>query len=296
MAVPKPSVSVRQARAGNYTPGRSLPISRITFHHIVGDANGALARFEDTSDGVSSNYVIGSNGATFQCVADNDTPHTDANWDSNQRAITIEHAGGHPAVPYTAQMYEASARLVAYLINHYGISDFKRHRDVSRTPTACPDGLDVESIIARARQIIEEANRPVPAPVPKPNLAITDIPNKKVRLIRDCNLWNLDFNSYPEAKAVKGYPAGTIIDVSATAKHPLGSTYYLSEYSFNKGIHNGFNVKDCEDYVEPKPTPAPTPTPLPQPVPGTPEPDRAAIIAFLTMLRDLITGFLGKFK
>lgn len=138
---------------------------------------------------------------------------------------------------------------------------------------------------------------PVPAPAPNPmpatpptvTLQIADIQNKKVRLIRDANLWDLAFKTYPEAKVVKTLPAGTVIEVSATAKHPLGSTYYLSEYSFSRGVGNGINVKDCEDYTDPiappkdtsviqppkdapineapiiTPTPTPVPIPLPQP-------------------------------
>jgi hypothetical protein len=121
-----------------------------------------------------------------------------------------------------------------------------------------------------------------------------------VKLIRDANLWDLHFAKYPDAKIVKALTAGTQIEVSAIAKHPLGSSYYLSEYSFSKGIGNGINVKDCEDVVvppvvTPPPIPAPAPIPVPTPIP-VPEPDRNVIIACLTTIRDLITAFLGKFK
>lgn len=118
-------------------------------------------------------------------------------------------------------------------------------------------------------------------------LQIADIPNKKVRLIRDTSLWDLAFTKYADAKSVKPLSAGTIIEVSATAKHPIGSTYYLSEYSYSRGVGNGINVKDCEDYIDPVAPPkdtsvvqppkdapineapviTPTPTPVPIPVP-----------------------------
>ncbi len=86
---------------------------------------------------------------------------------------------------------------------------------------------------------------------------------------------------------MKPLAAETIVEVSATAKHPLGSTYYLSEYSYSRGVGNGINVKDCVDYVDviapPKDTsvvqppkdapineaPVITPTPTPVEIPLT---------------------------
>lgn len=163
-----------------------------------------------------------------------------------------------------------------------------------------------------------DAPKPAPVPVPAPNptpptppsvtLQIADIQNKKVRLIRNANLWDLAFKTYPEAKAVKTLPAGTIIEVSATAKHPTGSTYYLSEYSYSRGVGNGINVKDCEDYTDPvappkdtsviQPpkdapineapviTPKPTPVPIPLPSKDDEQDKRLnAIEAFIAFIK-----------
>lgn len=152
---PAPSVIWKPAATGNFQVGRSAPISRITFHHIVGDAPAAIARFQTPGEQASSTYVIGSTGQIYHMVQDQNTPYTDGNFDSNSRAITIEHAGGHASVPYTPAMYDASKRLCAYLISKYKISDFKRHRDVSSKPTACPGGLDVEGIVAGAKALIQ---------------------------------------------------------------------------------------------------------------------------------------------
>lgn len=163
-----------------------------------------------------------------------------------------------------------------------------------------------------------ERTAPVPAPVPQPTpaptvtLQIADIPNKKVRLLRDTSLWDLAFKKYADAKATKPLSAGTIIEVSATAKHPLGSTYYLSEYSYSRGVGAGINVKDVEDYVDvvAPPNPAPviqppedaptipapviTPTPTPVPIP-LPQLD-PAVKTFLQLLGKMISDFLAKFK
>src|SRR4051794_6556405 len=126
----KPAVTQRPAAPGNYEVGRALRISRITFHHIVGDAPGAVAKFQTPGIAISSHYVISSNGMIYQCVDENDTAYCDGSADSNARSISIEHAGGSNTVPYTGPMYAASIELVRYLIGKYGISDFQRHRDV----------------------------------------------------------------------------------------------------------------------------------------------------------------------
>lgn len=140
-------------------------------------------------------------------------------------------------------------------------------------------------------------------------LQISDITNKKVRLVRDTQLWDLAFKTWATAKSVKPLPAGTIIEVSALAKHPLGGNYYLSEYSYSRGVGNGINVKDCEDYVDPVAPPkdtsviqppkdapineapviTPTPTPVPIPVPTIEDRLNA-----LEKLVKLISDFLDK--
>jgi hypothetical protein len=142
-----PPITQVQIPGSNYQTGRAAKIDQITFHHIVGDAPAALTRFRDRSQIVSATYVIASDGTIYQCVAEKDTPYTDANFGSNSRAITIEHAGGTDAVPYTEAMYEASAALCASIRSRYNITRFKRHREVSDVPTACPGQLDVERIV-----------------------------------------------------------------------------------------------------------------------------------------------------
>ncbi len=161
-----------------------------------------------------------------------------------------------------------------------------------------------------------------PAPAPKPTpppasntvtLKIADIKNKKVKIVRNTSLWDLGFKTYATAKAVKPLAAGTIVEVSATAKHPLGSTYYLSEYSYSRGVGNGINVKDCVDYVDPvappkdtsvvqPPKDAPineapviTPTPTPVPIPVTTV-EKNVVIAFLEGIIVSIRAFIDKLK
>lgn len=168
-----------------------------------------------------------------------------------------------------------------------------------------------------------ERNAPAPQPAPTPvpatvNVTVEDIPNKKVRFIRKANMWDLGFRTYAEAKPINptafpdGFPAGHVIeDVSALATHPTGSKYYITEYSFQKGIKRGINVKDVEDYTDPitappKPTPIPPAKPpvvdaqpkptepvvIPVPITKDEEQDRrlSAIEAFINAIKSFFKG------
>ncbi len=250
----------------------------------------------------SVNYVLSDNKITL-CVSPDNVAW--ASQSGNPTTISVET---QPTLG--AEGYKKWGWLVDQLEQRYGRS-LPLYGHNHWFSTACPGTIDLARIRAeadkwkRGEYDVQPPATPAPAPPvvtppPQPQivLQITDIPNKKVKLIRNANLWDLRFSKFADAKAVKTFTAGTIIEVSAVAKHPLGSSYYLSEYSFSKGIGNGLNVKDCED-VQPPAAPTPEPPkvepPVPTPVP-LPEPDRTAIMAFLTMLRDLITEFLGKFK
>lgn len=144
--------------------------------------------------------------------------------------------------------------------------------------TACPGTLDLNRIRQEANKWrtgqydtvapakpVPPVVRPNPVPPPTVTLEIIDIPNKTVELKQDANLWDLHFSKWADAKVVKTLKAKTQIEVSATAKHPLGGTYYLSEYSFKKGIGNGINVKDCSDITVSPTTDPPVITPVPIP-------------------------------
>ena len=127
-------------------------------------------------------------------------------------------------------------------------------------------------------------------------------------------MWDLAFKTWADAKSVKSLAAGTIVEVSALAEHPLGGKYYLSEYSYSRGVGNGINVKDCEDYVDPVAPPKdtsvvqppadapineapvinPVPTPVPIPVP-TVEERLTKIEAFIAALKEFFSKINWKF-
>lgn len=135
--------------SSNYGVGRTHAVDTIVFHHIVGDALAAIARFRQPNVQVSSTYIIGSDGQVYYTVSESNTPYTNGDYSWNTRSITIEHAGGIPSVPYTDAMYSASASLVRDIMSRYNITNFKRHREI--VATACPGGLDVERIMNEAK-------------------------------------------------------------------------------------------------------------------------------------------------
>ena len=168
-----------------------------------------------------------------------------SNGTGNRKTIGIEICYSKSGGDRFIKAEQNAVDLIVYLIKKYNwdISCVKRHYDYSPEKKYCPHrtmDLGWDRFLKMIKDKLE----------PEKELTITNIANKKVRLKIDAHLWNLDFNTYAEAKSVKQYKKGDIIEVSAIADHPIGAKYYLTEYSYSKNIHNGFNVVDCEDYVE----------------------------------------------
>lgn len=259
MSKSKLATEVYKAYSGNYTLGRTKPIRAITIHHMAGKmtAKQCGAIFQRVGRNGSSHYGIGYNGEIANYVDENDTAWTNSNWDSNCESVTIETSndvvGGDWHV--SDKSLESLIKLVADISIRNNLGKLVKGKNLTwhqlvadkKYPTACPGPY----LISKLDYIIEKANEIIePKESKVQNLVIEDIPNKKVRLKINANLWNLDFTKYADAKAVKSFKKGDVIIVSAIATHPLGSKYYLTEYSFTRKINNGFNVVDCEDYVE----------------------------------------------
>lgn len=131
--------------------------THITMHHVVGDAAAAIAEARNPNREMSFTFTIGSDGTIYQMLDLMTIPFTDTNYDSNRRAITIEHAGGTSNVPYTEAMYRSSIKLCAWLRQEFNIpeSNMLRHQQVARDPTACPGGLDTERIKRESTKILQ---------------------------------------------------------------------------------------------------------------------------------------------
>jgi len=142
--------------ATNFTASRGMKPTHTTLHHIVGDAGAAIARFRINGEQASSTFVIGSDGTIYQLLEISAWPYTDGNAASNRRSITVEHAGGHANVPYTAAMYKSAIHLQAWLRQEYGIpeANMQLHKNVSDRATACPGGLDTDMIKRESTKLL----------------------------------------------------------------------------------------------------------------------------------------------
>ena len=240
------------AYSGNYTVGRSgRKIEAITIHHMagVGTAEQCGKIFQTVGRCGSSHYGIGNDGKIGLYVDEANTAWTNSNWDSNCKSVTIETSnsslGGQ--WPVSDKALNSLIKLVADIAKRNKLGTLVRGKNVTWhsmfTNTSCPGAY----LMSKMDYIIAEANK---INNPSPALVIENITNKNVKLKVDAQLWDLNFNTYAEAKPVKQFKKGDIIGVSAIAKHPLGSKYYLTEYSYTNKINNGFNVADCEDYVK----------------------------------------------
>lgn len=271
----------------NYSQGREgTPVRRIAFHHVVGTADSAVAKFSNSASQTSAHFVVAPD-KVYCCVDTDNTAWTNGNWGSNLESVTIEHHGDWRNGYRDEGVINQSARLVAWLRTLYPNATPIRHRDVAQT--ACPCDLPVEEIWNRATDILNPP-KPQPAPVPPATpIQITDIANRTVVTNKDANLWNLDFNTWAEAKSVKVIPKGTNVEISAIAKHPLGSSYYMTEYSFAKGIKNGINIADCAEIAPPVTPPEP-------PKPDLDAENNSLLKQILAIVTEILNKLKGIFK
>jgi V8-like Glu-specific endopeptidase/N-acetyl-anhydromuramyl-L-alanine amidase AmpD/cell wall-associated NlpC family hydrolase len=136
------------ANAGNYrSVSGTRSIDRIVIHITDGGAgiNGPISWFQNPSAGVSAHYVIGRDGEVVQMVA-----HKDVAWharSANGTSIGIEHVANTRGLNPTVAQMEASAALVTWLCDQYGIPADRDHiqghseADPRTTHTGCPNAV-----------------------------------------------------------------------------------------------------------------------------------------------------------
>lgn len=109
----------------NCYAGRAFKVSRITIHEMaaVWSAERCGEWFRYGTRNASSNYGIGNDGTIMCYVDEDDAAWTSANWDNDNRAITIEvsnsYAGGD--WPISEAAYKSLVALCADLHERYGI-------------------------------------------------------------------------------------------------------------------------------------------------------------------------------
>jgi len=163
----------------NFTKGRrGNTVKGIVIHtegagKIDGMADRSLYNwFNTNSRNVSAHYYVTFSGKVEQYVLDSNTAHQAGNWTVNLQTIGIEHQDNGYYDPgqqkYTDAQYESSAQLIASLCQKFSIPakfvpdisaepGITIHKDVPFASTACPNGLDWNRIIDRAKAILDGA-------------------------------------------------------------------------------------------------------------------------------------------
>jgi|GEM_PF-5180193 len=128
-------------------------VRRIVIHITDGGKkiDGTIAHFQNPVDKkgkplkVSSHYVVGQDGEVVQMVRNNDIAYHAKG--ANSDSIGIEHVANTKGVVPTAREYCASAALVRWLCEGYGIPMDRAHiighteADLKTTHTGCPNAV-----------------------------------------------------------------------------------------------------------------------------------------------------------
>lgn len=117
---------------GNYDIAnrpRDMKITSIVIHDGEGSCQDIVDAFKDPTHYASTPYVVCKDGTVYQMVRTQDLPWHAGNWYFNMHSIGIEHEG-HAATggsDYSTNMYWASAQLVKYLTDKFGIPRDREH-------------------------------------------------------------------------------------------------------------------------------------------------------------------------
>lgn len=256
--------SVIPAHTNNYTKGRQgKKVVAITPHHTAGviSAKNIGGIWQNPNRKGSSHYGIGNAGEIAQYVDERDTAWTNSNWNSNTQSITIEvsnsSTGGQWLVSDKA--LNSLIRLMADISKRYGLHPLELRKNVTLheffTSTNCPGPY----LKGKMDYIIKEANKL------NSGLKVEKITPKKIILNKDTSLWYFNITSWNQAKSVKEFKKGDVLEVVDVVTNLIGNKYYRTKYSSDNKIYHGFNILDCEDYVEPKPEAPKEPVVEPKP-------------------------------
>lgn len=266
----------------NFTPGRGgKKITAIVIHWWGSPATnpstaGVVNWLCNPAAQVSAHLVIsGTNREVYHLVNNWDTAWHAGNFTANQTTLGLE------LDPRCRDSdYDVAAEAIAGIWKAYGKLPLRRHSDF--VATQCPGNYDLNRL---ARLAEAKLNPPKPAPVKKTVPAAKKLPKALEFTAKiDASVWNL--NSYPNWKAVTTLKKGQKFIAYAQINFN-NSIYYVTEYSFNKGLKNGVNMVDLAPVEPPKPAPKPTPEPAPE-KPVTEKPDYEDLTKRLTALEALV--------
>ncbi|MFC9792914.1 N-acetylmuramoyl-L-alanine amidase [Streptomyces sp. NPDC127584] len=122
------------AAASNYQVStrnsNGLDVDFIVIHDLEGSYDGGVSWFQDPASGASAHYVLKADGsAATQMVATKDIAFHAGNYWTNMHGIGIELEGYAAQGPtwFTPAQYEATAELVGYLAQRFGVPLDREH-------------------------------------------------------------------------------------------------------------------------------------------------------------------------
>ena len=108
------------------TPGRGgNTVQYVVIHDTEGGWDASVATLQN-DPGKSVQYIVGIDGRVGQFIHESDTAWHAGNFWYNQRSVGIEHVG-YWTKPYPEPLYDASAKLVAYLTDKYKVGKDRAH-------------------------------------------------------------------------------------------------------------------------------------------------------------------------
>lgn len=155
-------------------PGRGrTKIDHIILHHMAStNFEGVLHMWTAATREGSANYAVSSEGQVVGVVPEGSRSWSvdNAPWDARSITFEIENSSVGGGWPVSAKAQEATARVIADVCKRYRIPITRDriigHREVytrfgAGYATACPGGLDVDWVVARAVAL----SRPKPKPI-----------------------------------------------------------------------------------------------------------------------------------
>ena len=152
----------------NHYDGRAFRVTRVTIHEMaaVWTAERCGEWFKWGTSNASSNYGIGNDGTIMCYVEEQNAAWTSANWNNDNRAITIEVSNSYMGGdwPISDAAYRSLVALCADICNRYGIvpyydgtpnASFTEHKMFA--PTACP-GPYIHNLLSSGKIIRDIKN------------------------------------------------------------------------------------------------------------------------------------------
>jgi peptidoglycan hydrolase-like protein with peptidoglycan-binding domain len=156
---------------------RDAKVQYFVVHHAAATSSVETlrTRFMAPNDrNVSPNWLIGKDGSVAEIVPpDNYRAWTTGQFDHKAVTVETQNTSGSPDWGISEASHKAIAKLVAWASKRYGFPIDRTHvighREVPGQSTACPGpSMDVDKIVALAKEYAAEVVTPEPTPEPEP--------------------------------------------------------------------------------------------------------------------------------